>query len=264
MLEPGSERKDKSMGAVLVTGGSRGIGADICARAAERGYSVGINYRSGEDEAGAMVDAIRKHGGRAVAVRADVTKEEEVIRMFEEVTSKLGQITALVNNAGWGGQHGPIEAWDAESTRRLIEINLLGPMICSREAVKRMSKKLGGSGGNIVNISSAAARTGSPGVFVHYAATKGGLDVFTTGLAKEVARDGIRVNAVRPGYVRTAMYEDDLKQSPDWVRSTVAAIPLGRIAEVQDISSVVLWLLSEEASYVTGSIVDISGGRATP
>jgi NAD(P)-dependent dehydrogenase (short-subunit alcohol dehydrogenase family) len=251
------------MGVVLVTGGSRGIGAEICARAAERGYGVGVNYRHGQAEANAVVDAIKKRGGRAVAVQADVSKEDQVEGMFEEVTSKLGQITALINNAGWGGQHGPIEAWDAEATRRLIETNLLGPMLCSREAVKRMSKKLGGSGGTIVNISSAAARTGSPGVFVHYAATKGGLDVFTTGLAKEVAKDGIRVNAVRPGYVRTAMYEDDLKQSPDWVRSTIAAIPMGRIAEVQDVSAVVLWLLSDDASYVTGSIIDISGGRAT-
>lgn len=251
------------MTVILVTGGSRGIGAEICAGAADRGYAVGVNYRHGEKEARAVVDAIERRGGRAVAVQADVCKGDEIERMFEEVTSKLGKITALVNNAGWGGQHGPIETWNAEATRRLIEINLLGPMLCSREAVKRMSKKLGGAGGTIVNISSAAARTGSPGVFVHYAATKGGLDVFTTGLAKEVAKDGIRVNAVRPGYVRTAMYEDDLKQSPDWVRATIAAIPLGRIAEVQDVSSVVLWLLSNEASYVTGSIIDISGGRAT-
>jgi NAD(P)-dependent dehydrogenase (short-subunit alcohol dehydrogenase family) len=251
------------MGVVIVTGGSRGIGADICARAAGRGHSVAVNYRSGEKEADAVANDIKKRGGRAIAVQADVAIENDVVRMFDEVTSKLGQITALINNAGWGGQHGPIEAWDTEATRRLIEINLLGPMICSREAVKRMAKKFGGEGGTIVNISSAAARTGSPGVFVHYAATKGGLDVFTTGLAKEVAKDGIRVNAVRPGYVRTAMYEDDLKQSPDWVRATIASIPLGRIAEVSDVSAVVLWLLSEEASYVTGSIIDISGGRAT-
>jgi NAD(P)-dependent dehydrogenase (short-subunit alcohol dehydrogenase family) len=251
------------MGVILVTGGSRGIGAEICVKAAARGYGVGVNYRSGEKEAHAVVAAIEKAGGRAMAVRADVTKEAEIAAMFDAVTAKLGPITALVNNAGWGGAHGPIEAWDAEATRRLIEINLLGPMLCSREAVKRMSRKLGGAGGGIVNISSAAARTGSPGVFVHYAATKGGLDVFTTGLAKEVAKDGIRVNAVRPGYVRTAMFEDDLKQSPDWVRSTIAAIPLGRIAEVQDVSAAVLWLLSEEASYVTGSIIDLSGGRVT-
>jgi NAD(P)-dependent dehydrogenase (short-subunit alcohol dehydrogenase family) len=251
------------MGVVIVTGGSRGIGADICVLAAERGHSVCVNYRGGEKEARSLVDDITTRGGRAISVKADVTIEGEVIRMFDEVTSRLGQITALINSAGWGGQHGAIETWDAEATRRLIETNLYGPMICSREAVKRMSKRLGGAGGNIVNISSAAARTGSPGVFVHYAATKGALDVFTTGLAKEVAKDGIRVNAVRPGYVRTAMYEDDLKQSPDWVRSTIAAIPLGRIAEVRDVSAVVLWLLSEEASYVTGSIIDISGGRAT-
>ena len=252
------------MGVILVTGGSGGIGAEICASAAKHGYAVGINYRSGEKAARAVAAAIEKGGGRALAVRADVTKEDEVARMFDAVASRLGPVTALVNNAGWGGQHGPIEAWDAEATRRLIETNLFGPMLCSREAVKRMSRKLSGTGGSIVNISSAAARTGSPGVFVHYAATKGGLDVFTTGLAKEVAKDGIRVNAVRPGYVRTAMYEDDLKQSPDWVRATIAAIPLGRIAEVQDVSAVVLWLLSEDASYVTGSIIDISGGRATP
>jgi len=156
-----------------------------------------------------------QRGGRTIFIKADVTIEGEVVRMFNEVTSRLGQLTALINNAGWGGQHGPIDTWEADATRRLIEINLFGPMICSREAVKRMAKQFGWQGGNIVNISSAAARTGSPGVLVHYATTKGGLDVFTTGLAKEVAKDGIRVNAVRPGYVRTEMYEDDLKQSPD-------------------------------------------------
>lgn len=183
--------------------------------------------------------------------------------MFDEVAAALGQITALVNNAGLGGQNGPIQSWDTAATRRLIEVNLFGPMLCSREAVKRMSTRSGGPGGGIVNISSAAARTGAPGVFIHYAATKGALDVFTTGLAKEVGRDGIRVNGVRPGYVRTEMYEEDLKQSPDWVRATVASIPLGRIAEVRDVSAAVLWLLSEEASYITGSIIDISGGRVT-
>jgi NAD(P)-dependent dehydrogenase (short-subunit alcohol dehydrogenase family) len=251
------------MGVVLVTGGSRGIGADICGLAAERGYSVAVNYLRTEKAARTVVDEITKRGGRAIAVQADVTVEDNVVSMFDEVTSKLGQITALVNNAGWGGQHGPIETWQAEATRRLIDLNFFAPMICCREAVKRMAPRFGGQGGNIVNISSAAALLGSPGVFVHYAATKGGLDVFTTGLAKEVAKDGIRVNGVRPGYVRTEMYEEDLKQSPDWVRAAIASIPLGRIAEVRDVSAVVLWLLSKEADYVTGSIVDISGGRAT-
>lgn len=251
------------MGVVIVTGGSRGIGADICGLAAERGHSVCVNYLRGEKEASAVVDEIRKRGGHAISVQADVTIEKEVLRMFDEVTSRLGQITALINNAGWGGQHGPIKSWQAEATRQLIDVNLFGPMICSREAVKRMARRFGGHGGNIVNISSASARTGSPGVFVHYASTKGGLDVFTTGLAKEVAKDGIRVNGVRPGYVRTDMYEEDLKQSPDWVRAAIASVPVGRIAEVRDVSAVVLWLLSEEASYITGSIIDISGGRAT-
>jgi NAD(P)-dependent dehydrogenase (short-subunit alcohol dehydrogenase family) len=251
------------MGAMIVTGGSRGIGADISRLAAKRGYRVCVNYRRGETEAAAVVEEIRNGGGQAIAVKADVTSETDVARLFDEAASQLGPITALVNNAGWGGEHGPIESWSIEATRRLIELNLLGPMICSREAVRRMARKYGGAGGDIVNISSAAARTGSPGVFVHYAATKGGLDVFTTGLAKEVAKEGIRVNAVRPGYVRTEMYEEDLRQSPDWVRAAVASIPLGRIAEARDVSAVVLWLLSEDASYVTGSIVDISGGRVT-
>ena len=251
------------MGVMIVTGGSRGIGADICRLAAQRGYSVCVNYLRGEKEARAVVEEIGKSGGRAVAVKADVTSETDVARLFDETVSKLGPVTALINNAGWGGQHGPIEAWQIDATRRLIELNLLGPMICSREAVKRMARKHGGQGGNIVNISSAAARTGAPGVFVHYAATKGGLDVFTTGFAKEVAKEGIRVNAVRPGYVRTEMYEEDLRQSPDWVRANIASIPVGRIAEVRDVSAVVLWLLSDDASYVTGSIVDISGGRVT-
>src|ERR1700676_1192662 len=142
------------MGVVIVTGGSRGIGADVCARAAESGHSVCVNYRRGEEEGHAIGEEIRKRGGRAIAVQADVTIEDEVVRMFAEIASKLGQITALINNAGWGGQHGPIEIWDAEATRRLIDVNLFGPMICSREAVKRMAKRFGGQGGNIVNISS--------------------------------------------------------------------------------------------------------------
>jgi NAD(P)-dependent dehydrogenase (short-subunit alcohol dehydrogenase family) len=251
------------MGVMIVTGGSRGIGADICRLGAHRGYSVCVNYLRGEKEANSVVEEIRKSGGRAISVKADVTIETDVSRMFDEATSQFGQVTALVNNAGWGGQHGPIESWEIDATRKLIDLNLLGPMICSREAVRRMAIKHGGAGGNIVNISSAAARTGAPGVFVHYAATKGGLDVFTTGLAKEVAKEGIRVNAVRPGYVRTEMYEEDLRQSPDWVRANIASIPIGRIAEVRDVSAVVLWLMCDEASYVTGGIIDISGGRIT-
>jgi len=251
------------MGVIIVTGGSRGIGADISRLAAQRGYSVCVNYLRGENEAASIVEEIRKSGGRAISVKADVTNEADVARMFDEATAQLGPVTELVNNAGWGGEHGRIEEWQIESTRKLIDLNFLGPIICSREAVKRMARRYGGAGGNIVNISSAAARTGSPGVFVHYAATKGGLDVFTTGLAKEVAKEGIRVNAVRPGYVRTEMYEEDLRQSPDWVRANIASIPMGRMAEVRDVAAVVLWLMSDEASYVTGSIVDISGGRVT-
>jgi len=161
------------MGVIIVTGGSRGIGADICRLAARRGYSVCVNYLRGEKEANEVVAEIMESDGRAISVKADVTIEADVSRMFDEATSKLRPVTALVNNAGWGGQHGPIESWQIAATRKLIELNLLGPMICSREAVKRMARKHGGQGGNIVNISSAAARTGAPGVFVHYAATKG-------------------------------------------------------------------------------------------
>ena len=193
------------MGVVIVTGGSRGIGADICRLAAQRGHSVCVNYVRGKNEADAVVAEITKSGGHAIPVKADVTVEADVSHLFEEATARLGPVTALVNNAGWGGQHGPIESWQIEETRRLIDLNLLGPMICSREAVKRMARKHGGAGGSIVNISSAAAKRVTPGVFVHYAATKGGLDVFTTGLAKEVAKEGIRVTGVRPGYVRTEM-----------------------------------------------------------
>jgi NAD(P)-dependent dehydrogenase (short-subunit alcohol dehydrogenase family) len=251
------------MGVVIVTGGSRGIGADICRLAAQRGHSVCVNYLRGKNEADGVVAEITKSGGQAISVKADVTVEADVSQLFDEATAKLGPVTALANNAGWGGRHGPIESWQIEETRRLIDLNLLGPMICSREAVKRMARKYGGAGGSIVNISSAAAKTGAPGVFVHYAAAKAGLDVFTTGLAKEVAKEGICVTGVRPGYVRTEMYEEDLKQSSDWVRATVASIPVGRIAEVRDVSTVVLWLLSDEASYATGSIIDISGGRVT-
>jgi NAD(P)-dependent dehydrogenase (short-subunit alcohol dehydrogenase family) len=156
------------MGVVIATGGSRGIGAEICRLAAQRGHRVCVNYLRGEKEADAIVAEIVKSGGHAISVKADVTVESDVSRLFEAARARLGPVTALVNNAGWGGQHGQIESWDIDATRKLIELNLLGPMICSREAVKRMARKYGGAGGSIVNISSAAARTGAPGVFIHH------------------------------------------------------------------------------------------------
>jgi NAD(P)-dependent dehydrogenase (short-subunit alcohol dehydrogenase family) len=252
------------MGVLVVTGGSRGIGAAICRLGAERGWAVCVNYASSADEAGGVVAEIEGTGGRAIAVQADVSVPRDVEAMFERVDAELGPVTGLVNNAGIMGSGGRVEDLDADATRTMFEVNTLGPFLCSQAAIKRMARKNGGQGGAIVNISSAAAKHGGPGSYVDYAASKAAMDAFTVGLAREQATEGIRVNCVRPGATMTEMNVRWMEDHPDWLGSVLARIPLNRAAEVDEIAKAALWLLSDEASYATGAILDVSGGWVSP
>ena len=252
------------MGALVVTGGSRGIGAAICRLGAGRGWAVCVNYASSAEEAAGVVADIEGAGGRAIAVQADVSKPQEVEAMFRQVDEVLGPVTGLVNNAGIMGSGGPVQDLDAEKTRAMFEVNTLGPFLCSQAAIKRMAKPLGGAGGAIVNISSAAAKHGGPGSYVDYAASKAAVDTFTYGLACEQAAAGIRVNCLRPGATMTEMNVRWMEEHPDWLDQVLAKVPLKRAAEVDEIARAALWLLSDEASYVTGAILDASGGWVAP
>lgn len=252
------------MGVLVVTGSSRGIGAEICRLGAQRGWAVCVNYASSTDEAQGVVAEIEGAGGQAIALQADVAAARDVENMFEEVDAKLGPVTGLVNNAGTMGSGGPVDELDAERTRRMFEVNTLGPFLCCQAAVKRMAKRHGGQGGAIVNISSAAAKHGGPGSYVDYAASKAAVDTLTNGLAREQASEGIRVNCIRPGAITTEMNERWMKDHPEWLASVIARTPLGRAGEVRDIATAALWLLSDEANYVTGAILDVSGGWVTP
>ncbi len=249
---------------ILVTGASRGIGRDTALLAAERGYAVAVNYTSRGDKAAEVVDAIVKSGGKAAAFQADVARVEEVERMFGEIDAQLGTIDGLVNNAGVGNTQGPFEDTRPEDLVATFEVNVFGLFYCAQAAVRRMSTRHGGKGGAIVNISSAAARTGGVGAFIDYAGSKAAVDVITTGLAREVGGVGIRVNAVRPGVTETDMIQHAREEDPAWLDTVVKTMPMGRIGQVREISHAVVWLLSDEASYVTGTIIDASGGRATP
>ena len=244
---------------VIITGASRGIGAATALLAAGRDFSVAVNYAAGASEAEQVVDAIREQGGKAVTIRADIARESDVLRLFAEAERQLGPIYGLVNNAGVTGGFARVEAVTAEALERLFAVNVTGAILCAREAVKRMSTKHGGRGGAIVNISSLAARTGSAGEWVHYAASKGAIDTFTIGLAREVAAEGIRVNAVSPGLVETGIHAANGEPGRlDRLRGT---IPMGRPAQPEEIAEAVVWLLSSAASYVTGSILEVGGGR---
>jgi NAD(P)-dependent dehydrogenase (short-subunit alcohol dehydrogenase family) len=244
---------------VLITGASRGIGA-ACARLAfERGWQVCINYRSDHDAASALVRTIEEAGGSAFAVQADVAREEDVLRMFAEVDARYGRLDGLVNNAGILARQMRVEQMDAERIARIFATNVTGSFICAREAVLRMSTRHGGSGGAIVNVSSRAAVLGSSGEYVDYAASKAALDVLTIGLAKEVANEGIRVNGVRPGLIATEMHASG--GEPGRVERLKTSVPMGRGGEAIEVARAVLWLLSDEASYTTGSFIDVSGGR---
>lgn len=244
---------------VLVTGGSRGIGAATARLAAQRGWSVAVNYTSNEAAAQQVVQAVREAGRRAIAVQADVADEAQVVRMFEEVDAKLGRITDLVNNAGVVDVAARVDEMSGARLQRMFGINVIGTIVCAREAVRRMSTRHGGQGGAIVNVSSAAARLGSPSQYVDYASAKGAVDAFTLGLAKEVAAEGIRVNAVRPGLIETDIHASG--GIPDRVKQLAHQVPMQRGGSAEEVANAIVWLLSDEASYTTMSLLEVSGGR---
>lgn len=244
---------------LLITGASRGIGAATASLAARRGWAVAVNYHRQRDAAQAVVDAIRADGGRAVALAGDVASEADVLRLFADTEAALGPLSALVNNAGVLAPQMPLADMDVARWQRILATNVLGPLLCCREAVRRLSTRLGGQGGAIVNVSSAAARLGSPGEYVDYAASKGALDTLTLGLAKEVAAEGIRVNGVRPGFIYTDMHADG--GEPGRVDRVKAGIPLQRGGQPEEVAAAILWLLSDEASFTTGHMLDVAGGR---
>jgi NAD(P)-dependent dehydrogenase (short-subunit alcohol dehydrogenase family) len=245
-------------GVLLVTGGSRGIGAAICKLAARRGFKVAVNYNQSADTAMSVVGSIREQAGEAIAVQGDVTREAEIVRMFTEIDEKLGRITALVNNAGGGGKLGRVEEVTAEHLSKVINLNLVGPIFCAREAVRRMSTDHGGSGGAIVNVSSMAAFNGGMAGLTNYAAAKGGLESFTIGLANEVGSKGIRVNCIRPGAIETDAHRND---TTEWRDAMIRTIVLKRYGLPDEAANAALFLLSDEASYITGAILNVSGGR---
>jgi NAD(P)-dependent dehydrogenase (short-subunit alcohol dehydrogenase family) len=244
---------------MVITGGGRGIGAATARLAAERGYAVCVNYLQGRENAESLSNAINAAGGKAIAVQADVSLEQDVVRLFETTDAKLGRVVALVNNAGIVGRQSRVEAMDAARLQRMFATNVIGPFLCTREAIKRMSTRHGGKGGAIVNISSGASRLGSPGEWVDYAASKGAIDTMTIGLAKELAADGIRVNCVRPGFVNTGIHA--AAGEPNRIDRLRDSIPMKRGGEPEEIARAILWLLSDEASFSTGAILDATGGR---
>ena len=248
---------------VLITGASRGIGRDAALLAAERGYIVAVNYVSNRAKAEEVVTAIEAGGGKAALFQADVSKIGEVERMFGEIDAKLGSIDALVNNAGVGLTHSRLDQTKPEHMVATFEVNVFGLFYCSQAAVRRMSTRYGGKGGAIVNVSSAAARNGGVGAYIDYAGSKAAVDIITTGLAKEVGGEGIRVNGVRPGVTETDMIQYSRERDPAWLEQVVRTMPMGRIGRAREISHAILWLISDEASYVTGTIIDASGGRVT-
>jgi NAD(P)-dependent dehydrogenase (short-subunit alcohol dehydrogenase family) len=248
-----------SSGTLIVTGGGRGIGRAIARLAARRGYAVAVNYVADEAAASGVVREIERDNGRASAIRADVSEELEVVQMFEMAERNLGRVAALVNNAGIVGGFSRLENVDARTLERVLAVNVTGAMLCAREAVRRMSKRRGGAGGVIVNISSRAAQLGSAGEWIHYAVTKGAIDTLTIGLAREVAGDGIRVNAVAPGLVETDIHAT--AGDPERPLRMASGIPLGRAGKPEEIAEAVLWLLSPAAAYITGTILAVSGGR---
>ena len=252
------------MGVLLVTGGSRGIGAEICRMAAREGWAVCVNYANSTDEANAVVTQIRNAGGKALSVKADISNEAAVIDMYAQIDQELGAVTGLVNCAGINGCGTRVDEMEVELARRVFEVHVLGAFICAKHAILRMAKRHGGSGGAIVNISSAASRHGGPFRYIDYAASKAALDTFTIGLAKEQADQGIRVNCLRPGITMTEISVDFARQNPDWLDWVIEQVPLKRPAEVGEIANGAMFLLSQKSSYTTGAILDVNGGWVSP
>ncbi|MDI3511145.1 MAG: hypothetical protein PWQ61_1910 [Betaproteobacteria bacterium] len=246
-------------GVLLVTGGSRGIGAATARLAAAQGWAVAVNYTENSLAADEVVRHIRSAGGNAITVQADVADEAQVLRMFEKIDAKLGRLTGLVNNAGVVDVTARLDEMSMARWRRMFDINVMGSLLCAREAVRRMATRHGGDGGAIVNVSSAAARLGAPGQYVDYAAAKGAIDAFTIGLAKEVAADGIRVNAVRPGLIETEIHASG--GLPNRVNDLKHQVPMQRGGTADEVAQAIVWLLSDAASYTTMSLLEVSGGR---
>lgn len=244
---------------IVITGASRGIGAATARLAAARGYDVCVNYRRDAAAAEAVVAEVQQAGQRAIAVAADMASEADIVQLFATVDRELGPLAALVNNAGILEQQMRVDAMDAARLARVFATNVTGPFLCAREALRRMSTRHGGVGGAIVNVSSGAAKTGSPNEYVDYAASKGALDTFTVGLAHEVVGEGIRVNGVRPGPIHTQMHASG--GEPGRVDRVKVGIPMKRGGQPEEVAAAVLWLLSDEASYTTGSFIDVTGGR---
>lgn len=244
---------------IVITGASRGIGAATALMAAQQGYRICINYLTDDQAAESLLGQLRSLGAEAISVRADASVEDEVIQLFHRVDQELGPVTALVNNAGTIGQQSRVEEMSEFRLLKMMKTNVVGPMLCAKHALLRMARRHGGQGGAIVNVSSVAARLGSPNEYVDYAASKGALDTFTIGLAKEVAGEGVRVNGVRPGYIHTGFHA--LSGDPDRVSKLEAGLPMGRGGQPEEVAEAILWLLSEKASYSTGSFIDLGGGR---
>jgi NAD(P)-dependent dehydrogenase (short-subunit alcohol dehydrogenase family) len=244
---------------MLITGGSRGIGAETARAAAARGYDVAVSYRSNEAAANEVAAACEASGARCLTLRVDVADESAVIEMFERTTTELGPISVVVNNAGTLHRAARLDTFEVQRLREVVDVNVIGAFVVAREAVLRMSTRHGGAGGAIVNVSSAASYLGSPNEYIDYAATKGAIDTMTIGLAKEVATEGIRVNAVRPGLIYTDIHE--LSGIEDRVGKLAPNVPMQRGGTVDEVAAVILWLASNEASYVTGALVNCSGGR---
>ena len=244
---------------LLVTGGSRGIGAATALLAARQGYSVAVNYATHSAAADEVVRKIRAAGGRAFSVQADVAVEKDIMAMFKKIDIEFGRLDALVNNAGVVDQTSRVDAMTMARLQRMFAVNVFGSFLCAREAVKRMSTLGGGIGGAIVNVSSAAARIGSPGQYVDYAAAKGAIDTFTIGLAREVAAEGIRVNAVRPGIIETDIHASG--GLPNRARDVAPQVPMQRAGSADEVAQSIVWLLGENSAYTTGALLDIAGGR---
>jgi NAD(P)-dependent dehydrogenase (short-subunit alcohol dehydrogenase family) len=244
---------------ILITGASRGIGRSAAVLAGARGWAVGVNYASNADAADETVSAVRKAGGRAIAIQGDVSDEAAVIGMFDATEKAFGKLDGVVNNAGIVAPGSALADMDIARMKRMFDVNVLGAYLCAREAARRLSTARGGRGGALVNISSAAARLGGPGEYVDYAGSKGAIDTLTIGLAKELGREGVRVNAIRPGLIETEIHASGGK--PHRARELGATTPIGRAGSADEVGEAIVWLLSDAASYVTGALVDVAGGR---